>query len=318
MSMISCPECGECISDKALKCPVCGYPINSVAYTNIKPDKKKRNLVIPIVSFIAIFVIFVFVGFIFFVPKSVFIHDDLIELAVGDEYVLNYEVIPERAIGHNPNIISSDESIISIRGDKICAINEGICHIQITTWNGKSSQCKVEVVSAEQNQKKYISLLSEYINENADQKGDNNTSIKQIYTMEKNETFMLASSESGICLMFQKNNDYGNVLTMVMLKDGDLSEAYFSDVSTFMFDGDKMSTFAKGSFLISKYNYGDKVNISDVSSENTPSDFEVGITEESQKRIDEGVNNSIKYFERFLIENPGFGDLSDYGFMLTE
>ena len=70
--------------------------------------------------------------------------------------------------------------------------------------------------------------------------------------------------------------------------------------------------------MISKYNYGDKVNISDVSSENTPSDFEVGITEESQKRIDEGVNNSIKYFERFLIENPGFGDLSDYGFMLTE
>lgn len=28
MALISCPECGHSISDKALSCPSCGYPIN--------------------------------------------------------------------------------------------------------------------------------------------------------------------------------------------------------------------------------------------------------------------------------------------------
>ena len=28
MAMITCPECGKSISDRALKCPACGYPIS--------------------------------------------------------------------------------------------------------------------------------------------------------------------------------------------------------------------------------------------------------------------------------------------------
>lgn len=39
MALISCPECGKEISDKAISCPNCGYPINSAA-DNQTNDKK--------------------------------------------------------------------------------------------------------------------------------------------------------------------------------------------------------------------------------------------------------------------------------------
>lgn len=38
MSLITCPECGNSISDKALSCPRCGYPMNST--TSAKPRVK--------------------------------------------------------------------------------------------------------------------------------------------------------------------------------------------------------------------------------------------------------------------------------------
>ena len=30
MALITCPECGKEVSDKATACPNCGYPINTV------------------------------------------------------------------------------------------------------------------------------------------------------------------------------------------------------------------------------------------------------------------------------------------------
>ena len=39
MALIKCPECGKEISDKASRCPKCGYPIEIIkkeSYINIK------------------------------------------------------------------------------------------------------------------------------------------------------------------------------------------------------------------------------------------------------------------------------------------
>lgn len=319
MAMITCPECGKSISDRALKCPACGYPVskgnNSITSKNTSVNSKKVTI---IVSCIIILVMLILAVILLFTPRSVFIREEIVSLTIGDEYELDYDIIPQRAIRIKPTISSSDENIVSVKAGKLIAINEGKCQIQITTWNGKSSQFKVEVISEQDKQKNYINLLSEYISDNADEKGENNTSVKQIYSMENNELFLLASSDNGVCMMFKKNNSYGSDLTMVLLKSGDLREAYLSDVSTFIFDDETMSITAKGKFIIAKYNYGDKVNINDVTSKNTPNDFEIGITDESQSRINEGVENAIKYFERFLNENSDYGKLSDYGFKLSE
>ncbi len=41
MAMIHCPECGKDISDKALVCPNCGYPLNdNISGTNLSLKRK--------------------------------------------------------------------------------------------------------------------------------------------------------------------------------------------------------------------------------------------------------------------------------------
>lgn len=323
MALIICPECGKKISDKALKCPACAYPIyNGISSlkeehsraTNTKTPKKLVIISSCVILFILVTVIIVLM----FSPKSIFLQEDSISLTIGSEYNLEYLVIPKKTISPKVKLVSSDENVVSIKNDKLYAEKEGECQILLNTWNGKTAKCKVEVISLKDNQKNHIDMLSEYIEENADQSGENNVSIKKIYSLENDEIFMLAKSEHGVCLMFQKNNDYGNDLTMVLLSSGDLRSAKISDVSTFMFDGKKMSTTASGNINLKKYRLGDKINITDVTSENTPSDFEVGITDESQKRIDGEVENAIKCFETFLEENTQFGGISDYGFVLED
>ena len=37
MAMISCPECGKQVSDKAETCPNCGYPLYKMGYDDLKP-----------------------------------------------------------------------------------------------------------------------------------------------------------------------------------------------------------------------------------------------------------------------------------------
>ena len=47
--LIKCPECTSQVSDKALVCPHCGYPIESAADPppNIKPRKKRTRMRLP-------------------------------------------------------------------------------------------------------------------------------------------------------------------------------------------------------------------------------------------------------------------------------
>lgn len=57
MPMINCPECGKQISDKADKCPNCGYPLNKVQTTpqatEVKTKKKTGlDILIAILLFI--------------------------------------------------------------------------------------------------------------------------------------------------------------------------------------------------------------------------------------------------------------------------
>lgn len=43
MSIINCPECKGPISDKAIKCPHCGYPMRSMIYKAIDDQQKVRE-----------------------------------------------------------------------------------------------------------------------------------------------------------------------------------------------------------------------------------------------------------------------------------
>jgi hypothetical protein len=38
MALVSCPECGKSVSEKARACPNCGYPIKSGGYSDLSKD----------------------------------------------------------------------------------------------------------------------------------------------------------------------------------------------------------------------------------------------------------------------------------------
>lgn len=46
MALIQCPKCGQQISDRANKCPHCGYVINPSNFetSDIKPTKSKKSI----------------------------------------------------------------------------------------------------------------------------------------------------------------------------------------------------------------------------------------------------------------------------------
>jgi hypothetical protein len=74
MALISCPECGATISDKAAKCPKCGFPMHkdeqcgNSAYTPSKP--KSKNKIILLICVLAILIIGA-ITVVRFIPQTV-------------------------------------------------------------------------------------------------------------------------------------------------------------------------------------------------------------------------------------------------------
>ena len=48
MALIKCPECGKEISDRAKKCPNCGFPIKRKNVRTLKKKKKSKSIFIKI------------------------------------------------------------------------------------------------------------------------------------------------------------------------------------------------------------------------------------------------------------------------------
>lgn len=57
MALISCPQCGSRISDKAASCPYCAFPLKN--YFN--PVKKRKSRIFVYISLILFFVVAAFV-----------------------------------------------------------------------------------------------------------------------------------------------------------------------------------------------------------------------------------------------------------------
>lgn len=315
MALIICPECGKNISDKAVKCPECGCPITNTINSNITDNSKKRVIIPVIIGALIVCGIIICVWI--FSPKEIILNEDEITLTIDDTFTIQYTIIPNKAIDLKTTLTSSNTSIVSINNGVLVAKAAGDCQIIVSTWNGKAAKCKVHVLSKDEKRKKNVSTLRNYIKDDADEKSGI-SAIKQIYDLSNDNMFMIAESENSICLMYQENHSYGNDLTMILIYDDKNQYADVSRVSTFIFDGEVMSTTSKGEINLRNYTYGDSIEITKVSSENTPSDFELGVTAESQKAFNNGIENAVRNFDRFLKENNQFGNMKDYGFNLSE
>lgn len=47
MALITCPDCGQSVSDRAPTCPRCGYPINPQAPQPPPPMPAQQQVVLP-------------------------------------------------------------------------------------------------------------------------------------------------------------------------------------------------------------------------------------------------------------------------------
>lgn len=74
MALIKCSECGNGMSDKAIACPKCGYPINSSNEVRLSGVPERKSLDMGKIKKIGIIVAIVLV--VIFIVKG-FIHPDL-------------------------------------------------------------------------------------------------------------------------------------------------------------------------------------------------------------------------------------------------
>ena len=73
MGIINCPECGKQISDKAISCPGCGFPMkkNRTLNSKVKKSHFGNNILLFVVCFFATFLIFSFLLFKLWKPSSI-------------------------------------------------------------------------------------------------------------------------------------------------------------------------------------------------------------------------------------------------------
>ena len=57
MALIKCPECGKEISDRAKKCPNCGFPIKRKNVRTLKKKKKSKSIFIIFTLTILFFIV---------------------------------------------------------------------------------------------------------------------------------------------------------------------------------------------------------------------------------------------------------------------
>lgn len=66
MALIKCPECGKRISDKARKCPNCGFPIKRKNVSILKKNKSNKSIFMIFTLTILFFIVGGIGGKIFF------------------------------------------------------------------------------------------------------------------------------------------------------------------------------------------------------------------------------------------------------------
>ena len=321
MAIIKCPECNKEFSDKALACPSCGFPTSKITGNqtnnpividspNLKRNHKYLKIIIPVLSLLIITVAIIY--FLFFVIQDIKINEHEITIGVGDEISVNYTIQPERTINKSVKWSSSDDSIASVKNGVIHGKSEGSCIITVETKDGHYDNCSVTVKSQKDIQSDLVNNLCEYIIKNSDANSEN-TYMMTVAEHDGNQ-FILCYGKERLCLIYNVPSDFGEQMTCVFIEAGNLDEAIVTQINTLKIDGQVMRTTGKGTIQLKLYTLGDTVPIWNIEAENAPNDAEIGMTDEFQKVVDDGVKEAVSGFKDFLKENEQFGTISQYGF----
>ena len=143
-----CVKCGAEIANDQAFCPKCGHKVGEKIKSKGSGGAKKFIilaicLVVLIAGGIVLFLVLMGPQ-----AKEITLNKDTLSIKAGDTATLTFVINPEDTKDKTVVWKSSNESIATVSGGTITAINEGSCTISISTSNGKTDSCEITVTSA--------------------------------------------------------------------------------------------------------------------------------------------------------------------------
>lgn len=140
-----CVKCGAEIANDQVFCPKCGHKVGDKVKSKGTGGAKKFIilaicLVVLIAGGIVLFLILMGTQ-----AKEITLNKDTLSIKAGDTATLTFVISPEDTKDKTVVWKSSNESIATVSGGTITAINEGSCTISISTNNGKTDSCEITV-----------------------------------------------------------------------------------------------------------------------------------------------------------------------------
>lgn len=143
----SCVKCGAKLLPGQQFCSSCGQSVSLDLATVKKPNKK---LLVGVAAGAVFLVALAIVLFAFVLPvKSLDLSKSELKLAPKEQETLQYEIYPNYAIGKAVEWSSSDENVAKVIDGEITAVAPGRAVIALTSRNGKTASCDVEVDGAD-------------------------------------------------------------------------------------------------------------------------------------------------------------------------
>ncbi len=111
-----------------------------------KPKKKKTGLIVGLCIAAAVLIAAALVWFLVLTPSSVTISQSHATVEIGKTVTLSADVNPGSALNKDLTWDTSDSSVATVTSDGIVkGISRGTCTITVSTSNGKTASCDLEV-----------------------------------------------------------------------------------------------------------------------------------------------------------------------------
>ncbi len=280
-----------------------------------EPPKKAHTglLIALILVFTAAIVASCILYIRFFVPKEIHVSAPSLDLRVGDTAKLEYIILPASAdnlevgwASSNPEVASIDEFGV------VTALSGGECSIAVATGNGKTDICIVTVTDPARIQKESLSTVRSFVDSREGVK-EGSMTVSPVEDIDEKHSYLMGSDDKGLYLIYRTKdamNEMGveaQYSTYVKLSPENIDTAEVKQEDILYVYGFPISMVGEGSINLGSYQHGDKVPLTQISSNVTGLDA----TEALHEHADKGSTICLEKFAELLAEE-------DFGFTPTE
>ncbi len=288
---------------------------------DLPPEKKRRKwpiilvIVLLAAALIAIFAVRYYKKH--FIAHEIHLGTNALELIVGDTNQLTYEILPETTKNKTVTWATTDEAVASVdENGLVTALGSGNCEITVTTNNGITDACSVNVKDLIDIQKESVDAVAAYVKANSTE-GEGGDPVAKIRDIDEEHSFAIGTMDEDLVLCYRDavnmdsvdvdvnyttylNLGYGNIETAEIVQD--------NQVEVF---GYPVKATMKSAISLAEYQRGAAVTVD--SFESNLEGMEVNPS--MQKMFNNGVKGCFEEFRSFLEYHPELGcSIEDFGF----